>query len=480
MHTSSDNSLRLRIAKRLWGWEAHPTQREWLLCEAQTKVASCGRRWGKTEAAAVDATTFALANPGSVQMIVAPTYDQSRLIFGTVERLALTSPLTRRMAKVTRTPYPRLTLAGSVIMARTADEDGRNLRGHAADRVIVDEAAYVRDSVVTEVIAPMLADRDGRLVMISTPFGKNHFYRAFVRGVESRTLNSIQGKVESPPMMGRDFKSRPIIGCAAFSFASWANPHISREYIERQRGEISPRQFAVEYEAQFIDDASCVFAWEDIQAAVSDALSPGEPARSALSSSKGAAALRQAQHDEVVVAGIDWARYSDYTAVIAVGVSESGCRVLAIDRFNKMGWDSQIARVVEFLRTHRVSQALADSTSIGDPLLEQLRARLWESGADVSVEGYGFTNASKRDLIEHLALKFAHRCLAIPREEQLLRELQYFEYELTDSGNVRLNARSGVHDDLVIALALACWQSRTAAYAGSYLSRNGRVAARGW
>jgi hypothetical protein len=96
------------------------------------------------------------------------------------------------------------------------------------------------------------------------------------------------------------------------------------------------------------------------------------------------------------------------------------------------------------------------------------------------VEGYGFTNASKRDLIEHLALKFAHRSIAIPPDDQLLRELQYFEYELTESGNVRMNAASGHHDDLVIALALAAYQSRTAAYPGSYLSRNGRVAAKGW
>jgi phage terminase large subunit-like protein len=152
------------------------------MCSAKTKVASCGRRWGKTEAAAVDASTFALLRPGSTQMIVSPTYDQSRLIFDTVERLILGSSLTRPVAKVVRTPYPRLTLGKSLIMARTADEDGRNLRGHAADRVIVDEAAYVKEAVIQEVISPMLADRNGELVMISTPFGKNHFYRTYLRG----------------------------------------------------------------------------------------------------------------------------------------------------------------------------------------------------------------------------------------------------------------------------------------------------------
>jgi len=458
MPKASSGDLMLGLARCMWGWEAHPTQREWLLCEAQTKVASCGRRWGKTEAAAVDAITFALLRPGSVQIIVAPTYDQSRLLFGSVERLALTSKLTRPSAKITRTPYPRLTLAGSVIMARTADEDGRNLRGHSADRVIVDEAAYVRDSVVTEVIAPMLADRNGRLVMISTPFGKNHFYRAFLRGVECRR-STVNGQTLSTDDQH-----------ASFTFPSWANPHISREYIERQRAEISPRQFSVEYEAQFIDDSSSVFAWEDIQAAVQCATANGERGMNRFAAEEG----------EVIVAGIDWARYSDYTAVIALAVGESRSWVIGIDRFNRIGWDAQIARVADFLRRHRVVAALADSTSIGDPLLEQLRSRLWESGTDVSVEGYGFTNASKRDLIEHLALKFAHRSISIPADEQLLSELQYFEYELTDSGNVRMNAASGMHDDLVIALALAAYQSRTASVGGAFLSRNGRVAAKGW
>lgn len=434
----SDAPARLLLADHLWAWKPHKTQREWLLADAGVKVASCGRRWGKTEAAAVDAATFAILQPGSQQIIVSPTYDQSRLIFDHIERLLTGSCLTRPFTKITRTPYPRLTIGHSRIMARTADDDGRNLRGHSADRAIVDEAAFVRDSVITEVISPMLADRNGQLVMISTPFGKNHFYRAFIRGAQAND----------------------DAACVSFTFPSWANPHISREYIESQRREISPRQFSVEYEAQFIDDANCVFAWEDIEAAVS-AMLPAHP-------------------DGVVVAGIDWARYSDYTAVVAVAVGEHGCEVIGLDRFNKMGWDSQIDRVTEFLRRFRVSSALTDSTSIGDPLLEQLRNRLWEAGVDVPVEGYTFSNQSKRDLIERLALKFAHHSMSIPRHEQLLRELQYYEYELTASGNVRMNGRVGVNDDLVIALALACRHAQGFSHSTSYLSRVGRVAAQSW
>jgi hypothetical protein len=412
-----------------------------MMSEANVKVASCGRRWGKTQSAAIDAATMAIAHPGSVQMIVSPTYDQARLIFDSVERLLTDSPITRSHTKVVRTPYPKLTLGRSIITARTADEDGRNLRGNSADRVIIYEAAFVRDCVVQEVISPMLADCDGKLVMISTPFGKNHFYRAFVRGWE----------------IGDG-------GCASFSFPSWTNPHISREYIDRQRREISPRQFAVEYEARFVDDQSSVFSWDEINAAA-------ERQPSILSCVEGC---------DCVVAGIDWARYSDYTAIVAVAVKESGCEVIGIDRFNAMGWSSQIQRAADFLRQHKVSAVLTDQTSIGDPLLEQLRSKLWEQGAQMAVEGYAFTNQSKRDLIENLSLRFAHNAITIPRDEALMRELQYFEYELTQSGNVRMNARTGHHDDLVIALALACWQAKQVGFAGRYLGRNGRVAVGGW
>lgn len=448
------SAIRIELAKCLWGWTPHPGQREWLLCEAPVKVAACGRRWGKTEAAAVDASTMAIARPGCVQMIVSPTYDQSRLIFDAVERFLSGAAVLRGHVKVVRTPYPRLTVLGSVITARTADEDGRNLRGNSADRVIVDEAAYVRDSVIQEVISPMLADREGKLVMISTPFGKNHFYRAFVRGVESG-----KWRVES----GEPSTDNRQPSTVSFQFPSWDNPHISRAYVDEQREVISTRQFAVEYEAQFMDDQNSVFAWEDIEAAA---------ARHA--------ELVEAAGFDVVVAGIDWARYSDYTAIVALGVGESGCAVVGIDRFHGLGWSRQIERVTEFLRTHRVSAVLTDGTSIGDPLLEQLQARLFELGMDVAVDGYTFTNQSKRELVENLSLALAHGRISIPRDEQLMRELQYFEYEITPSGNVRMNGRSGVNDDLVIALALALRQSRGLATHGGYLSRNGRTAAGEW
>ena len=54
---------------------------------------------------------------------------------------------------------------------------------------------------------------------------------------------------------------------------------------------------------------------------------------------------------------------------------------------------------------------------------------------------------------------------------ELIEELRIYEYEALPSGKLRMNAPSGKHDDIVIALGLAVWQlgGFTAAYADSAL-----------
>ena len=511
---------RIEIARDLWGWIPHPTQRKWLLDEHPVKVAACGRRWGKTEAAAVDVATYAIANNGSVQMIVAPTYDQSKLISGTVERLLLRRPEIRKYTQITRTPYPDIRYRGSRIMARTADEDGRNLRGHSADRVIVDEAAFVRDQVIEEVIGPMLADRDGQLVMISTPFGKNHFYRAFVQGQADMAdgkwsmANGDKPPEESaidhrPSDFAKAMSDKSTISHSeprvrSFRFPSWENPHISREYIEYQRTVMSDRQFRAEYEADFIDDQSAVFPWSDIEAAVSP-LTPVPSPNTALTPSFGHPSPKVGRGDggegRIRIAGIDWARYTDYTAVVVVEIASSvyedrpplqpnpqseirnpKCAVIALDRFNRMDWHAQVERVCDLLAKYGVSAVAADQTSVGDPVLEILQNSLWaERGMNIAVEGVVFTNQVKRELVDNLAIRLGHQDVAIPRDEQLIRELQYYEYELTESGNVRTGARRGYHDDCVMALALALHLTPRYGFLGGYQSSGKtRTTAKGW
>jgi len=219
---------------------------------------------------------------------------------------------------------------------------------------------------------------------------------------------------------------------------------------------LTPRQFAVEYEAEFLDDQASVFPWDLIQSAV--ALGRGRPP----------------EQESWVVAGVDWARYTDWTAVVVVDAGPQPHRVIAMDRFHQMSWEAQVDRVARLLMQHRVSAVLTDQTSIGDPLLEQLRRAIWERSGGMGIDGLTFTNASKRQIVDNLVVRLSHGELAIPDDEQLIRELQYFEYELTGAGNVRTGARPGYTDDLVVALALAEWKARSHPGPARFLS-SGRL-----
>jgi len=54
-----------------------------------------------------------------------------------------------------------------------------------------------------------------------------------------------------------------------------------------------------------------------------------------------------------------------------------------------------------------------------------------------------------------LALAFEQESIGIPDNQILLNELQAFSIERLPSGNYRYTAPNGMHDDTVIALALA-------------------------
>src|SRR5271165_6971122 len=47
----------------------------------------------------------------------------------------------------------------------------------------------------------------------------------------------------------------------------------------------------------------------------------------------------------------------------------------------------------------------------------------------------------------------------LPEAEVLIREMQDFRVEFTAAGGLTFNARSGRHDDLVLALAIAAWRA---------------------
>ncbi len=123
-----------------------------------------------------------------------------------------------------------------------------------------------------------------------------------------------------------------------------------------------------------------------------------------------------------------------------------------IDRFNQIDYSVQVTRLKAVADKYRPRTIVAESNSMGEPLIEVLDRE------GLPVQGFTTTNASKRDAIETLALAFERSEITIIPDTTLVAELQAYETQRLPSGLLRYAAPDGIHDDCVMALALA-WQA---------------------
>ncbi len=85
-------------------------------------------------------------------LILAPTIDQARILFERVVDL-LQKVFGEEDLEVRRGGHPWLTYLNHFLMARSGHSPSL-LRGHTATHIVVDEAAYVPEALVTEVAMP--------------------------------------------------------------------------------------------------------------------------------------------------------------------------------------------------------------------------------------------------------------------------------------------------------------------------------------
>ena len=347
-------------------------------------VLCCGRRWGKS-ALAVNL----LAQPaidGHPTGYFTPTY---KLLDGTYsECVSALEPIIKRKNEH---QFIELITGGRIEFWSLENELAGRSRKYK--RAIIDEGAFAKNlwKTWTESIRATLTDLKGDAFFLSTPKGKNDFYKLFRRGMD-----------------GEDrWKS--------WQMSTYTNPYIDKEEIDDAKNDLPELAFSQEYMAEFNENIANPFGLSFIQQCTFP-ISTEKP----------------------VCFGIDLAKSFDYTCII--GLDRFGC-VCHFDRF-QMDWRATTRKILDL---PPVPIAI-DSTGVGDPIGEDIaRVR--------SVELVKFTQTSKQQLMEGLAVAIQKREISFP-EGQITDELKDFEFQYTRSG-VKYSAPSGLHDDCVCALALA-------------------------
>lgn len=377
----------------------HPSQRTVRDHPARFKALACGRRWGKTRLGVALCVEAGLS--GRRAWWVAPSYKVGNVGWRQLTRLAVQIPGVQVLKAERTIEFP----GGGEVAVRSADNPD-SLRGEGLDLVVMDECAFIQEDAWSEALRPALADRQGRAVFISTPKGRNWFWRVFQRG-----------------QMGED------------SYASWQmptsdNPYIDPAEVEAARAGMPDRIFRQEFLAEFLDDAGGVFRGV-VQAAT-------------------AAALERGVAGGQYAIGVDWGKSADFTALAVVDV---GARALVhLDRFNQIDYAVQVGRLKALSERFKPFVVTAERNSMGDPLIEQLMRD------GLPVQPFLTTNATKAAAMDALALAFERSEIRVIPDPVLIGELQAYEMERLPSGMFRYSAPEGMHDDTVMALALA-WQA---------------------
>lgn len=360
--------------------------------DARFKVLVCGRRWGKTMLGAL--ACIAVAIKGGRAWWVAPTYPIAGVGWRQIKKLAaqIEGSTKNEVERTVHLP------GGGWAQVKSADNPD-SLRGEGLDLLVADECAFIKEPAWNEALRPALSDREGRAIFISTPKGRNWFWRLYTRGEGGEP------------------------GWQSWRFPTASNPFISPDEIAEAKRTLPERIFRQEYMAEFIEDSGTVFR-RVLEAATATPRSRGKCA----------------------AIGVDWGKHDDFTVLTAI---DPEGRMIAWDRFNQIDYTVQLGRLGAMIDQYQPDHIVPEMNSMGEPLVEQLQRRYG------NVHGFQTTNQSKAQIIEDLVLAFERGDISIFNEPVLINELQAFEMDRLPSGMIRYAAPQGIHDDAVISLGLA-------------------------
>jgi hypothetical protein len=234
------------------GLEPDRWQERLLRSDASRVLMNCARQTGKSTAAGVLALHKALTYPGALVLILAPAERQAKELFSKVAGFyhALGHP-------IPADSYRKLGLEltnGSRIEALPGTE--KTIRGFSgAALLIVDEAARVEDGLYYA-IRPMLAVSGGRLMMLTTPYGKRGvFFEEWSGG----------GGWEHYEVRAEECERIPA------------------SFLEEERRALPAWIYRQEYECSFEDTEDQLFGYELVQSSITDEVTPLFPPAEAAS-----------------------------------------------------------------------------------------------------------------------------------------------------------------------------------------------------
>lgn len=344
---------------------------------------------------------YGINDKGSKIGIIAPIYSQARKLMEDLYEAIKDSGL------VESTNFSNFEIklkTGSKIYFRSSErEDG--LRGYTFTYLFMDEAAYQTESSYRRAIEPTTLVNGKKVVLFSTPRGRDWFYSMYQLGQNPEYPNYASVRMDQGD-----------------------NPYIDQEEVRAAKKVLPDAIFRAEYQGEFLEGESMVF-----------------------SNFKVNTFAKYPTRNGKVYIGVDLGRESDYT--VAVAMDQSG-NVIEIYRDNQKDWEVMQNNILALARKYSAT-VMIETNSMGTIVFEQIKKQHQDTHPFVT------SNSSKKDIVESLILAFNENQINIPDENlfpELHHELEVFEMSYNPkTRNVRYAARTPFHDDMIIALCISNW-----------------------
>lgn len=339
-----------------------------------------------------------------VSAIYEPTLGQARVQFKAIEQYFKGSNL---IATANASLLEITFCNGSTIYFKSTEQSSR---GYTIDGILVlDEAAYLREDEVYAIL-PLVNANNAPILIASTPFiSDGYYYHMYVKGLEPTD------KIKS---------------------FDWSKEEEISQFLTDERKEfykqtMSRSKYITEVLGEFLTDDGMLFR-----------------------NIEGCCASEPNQLKSKIWIGVDFGSGTENDYTVLTGINEDGeqCCLYRANNLSPMQQVEWLGKIINDLDSKTCIVRLAcEANSIGEVYIDALQRVI-----KPKITKWITTNKSKQDLVTTLQLALENGDISLIRDEEQLNQLRSYEAQINPRTKVvSYNGKTGVHDDIVMALMIA-------------------------
>ena len=345
-----------------------------------------------------------LCQSNTFNAYISPTFAQGKKVYSELVQLLENTGI---IAKANASDLKIDTVYGSTLKFFSM-ESPTSIRGNTISGLLVlDEAAFFPTQLPSgedpyyNVIFPIIKARKPKVLVISTPNGKQGMYY----DLYLKAFNKTKGYREISATIHDDTL-------------------ITREEIEELRRGYPPLAWQQEFEVKFLDNALTVF--------------PGF-----------ADCFNAEYSGGRCWCAIDPSSVGDDNTIVTIVNNDNQVKQYKIDGELDVKYD----KIAKIINKYSPVATYIENNSIGSVMANEIKKKLVRKS---NFYEFTTTNDSKKQYISLISVDIANNTIHFEPDNKLLySELSTFTFKLTKTGNITYAARDGFHDDTVTSLGIA-------------------------